>query len=129
MKYLKIFQWYFLRFRSIGGISHTDIDFDAIKKVENLKHIVFKKFSYCSLALDFHVEVCRPKTDGEADCFVLMLLWSISLPPQLRSLLEYGSLNKQDVKIFRLADVLFDLCWKRNGLVGEIHIARREPFG
>lgn len=73
MKCLETFKT-FLRSRSIGGISYNDIDFDAIKKIGNLKHIVFKKFSYCSVALDFHVEVCRPKTDGEADSFVFMHL-------------------------------------------------------
>ncbi|CRK90808.1 CLUMA_CG004498, isoform A [Clunio marinus] len=32
--------------------------------MENLKHIVYKKFFYCHMISDFHVKVCRPKTDG-----------------------------------------------------------------
>lgn len=53
------------RYRSIGGISYNNIDFNAIEKMEKLKHIVFEKFLYCFMTPDFYVKMCRPRTDGE----------------------------------------------------------------
>lgn len=52
-------------YRSLKGISSESIDFKALEKMSNLKHIYYEKFIYCSNTPA--VKVCFPKTgnDGE----------------------------------------------------------------
>ena len=53
--------------RSLKGIGYDRIDFSAVEKMENLKHIVYKKFIYCSNTPS--IKKCFPKVanDGEME--------------------------------------------------------------
>lgn len=113
--------------RSIDGISYVDIDFKAIKKIEKLKHIVYEKFFYCSLTPDFHIEVCRPKTDGAMKLSVSRLdlsLTNLSFFLTLRSFIERGSPVESNFEICGMADGCVDVRGKYNGAMGSLRITR-----
>lgn len=66
-------------YRSLKGIFYESIDFKALERMKNLKHIMYEKFIYCSNTPA--VKVCMPKVgnDGEWKFFILKKINSIYL--------------------------------------------------
>lgn len=58
----KIYILEILNYSNLDGIRFGNINFDAIRRIEGLKAIVFRKFFYCSETP--LIRKCRPITDG-----------------------------------------------------------------